>query len=106
MTDHREEPPFRLNVGEMIAHGQLEAGASVTNASPLNAVAGVLEHAEQGLTETDATRDARMDRFPELRDVTIPTGSALRFPELFDEVEGDRPGDTGHPPVDESEIDH
>jgi hypothetical protein len=51
--------------------------------SSIDLAIDVAESAESGLSQ-DAL-EKRMQRFPELRDVTLPTGAAAQFPELAEQ---------------------
>lgn len=63
--------------------GGLTGGSAVDSASTLGALEQVGEAVEASLSQpTDLAE--RMDRFPELRGVEVPTGNAARFPELME----------------------
>jgi len=56
-------------------------GDSLGPASPIGALLQAGESIEEGFTPQAGVED-RLARFPELRDVEVPTGAAARFPEL------------------------
>ena len=59
-------------------------GDDLSAGSMVGGAALLVEAAEDGLTEPANIED-RMDRFPELRDVELPTGNVARFPELAEQ---------------------
>lgn len=69
--------------------------SQLDEASTVGMMIGLAESVEEGLTQSDV--DARMERFPELRDLELASGAAGRFPEL-----GETPASA---PVEEDEID-
>jgi hypothetical protein len=50
--------------------------------SPVAGLLQIAETAEQSITAPSPEVEERLGRFPELRDVEVPTGAAARFPEL------------------------
>jgi hypothetical protein len=60
-------------------------GSDMPASSPVGGVVQMLEAVEEG-TAPGVDIDARMERYPELRGVEVPTGNAARYPELVEEA--------------------
>lgn len=70
-------------VADMVGGARAGFSSGVGAASAIGAAIEVGESLESGLTEPNV--DERMQRFPELKEVEVPTGAAARFPELAEQ---------------------
>jgi hypothetical protein len=84
VEDERKGPVAEVAKKGISGEAKNTLTAGMTGGSPLTGLLVLADAMEEGL-EAPADLDDRMERFPELRDVHLDTGAAVRFPELAED---------------------